>query len=92
MTMGRDDLPPFRHYLLVFDREQQQLLDLIDFGEDSESAVAAYAPKEREYAGNPRIEVVLLGSDSIETLKVTHGNYFGTIPYIGRLPAKTPVR
>ena len=25
---------------------------------------------------NPRVEVVLLGADSIEAIKVTHSNYF----------------
>jgi hypothetical protein len=72
-------LPPFRNYLLAFDRDTRELVEFLDFGHAREEAVAAYAPKEREYAGNPRIEVVLLASDSVETLRITHPNYFGAL-------------
>ena len=39
----------------------------------------AYAEKEHEYWGQPRMEVVLIGSDSLDTIRVTHANYFGPI-------------
>ena len=32
---------------------------------------------EREHGDEPNIEIVLVGSDSIETVHRTHGNYFG---------------
>ena len=63
------------HFLLVFDHQAGQLIDQIPF-EDSEQAVAAYAAKELEYADQSLIEIVLIGSDSIETVKLTHANYF----------------
>lgn len=67
---------PIQHFLLVFDHDAGRLIESISFGEDGESAVSAYAAKEREYEGRPRIEIVLIGSDSLETVKLTHANYF----------------
>jgi len=70
---------PIQHFLLVFDQSKGELIEQIQFGSDGERAVAAYDEKEQEYYGRERIEVVLVGSDSIETIKVTHANYFGGI-------------
>lgn len=67
-----------QHYLLVFDHEQSQLIQIEEFGQDSDAAIVAYAEREAQYADRKRIEVVLLGSDSLETVKVTHANYFGS--------------
>jgi hypothetical protein len=63
------------HYLLVFDHTQGKLVHLEEF-RDAEDAVAAYSAKEREYANAAGLEIVLVGSDSIETVKLTHANYF----------------
>ena len=69
-----------KHFLLVFDHEAGHLVEEYDFGTDSDAAVAAYAAKEAEYQGRSRIEIVLIGSDSFETVKLTHANYFdGTV-------------
>lgn len=69
-----------QHFLLIFDHEQGSLLETVDFGEDSDAAVAAYAESERKYQDAPRYEIVLIGSDSFETVKLTHANYFdGTV-------------
>jgi hypothetical protein len=35
-----------------------------------------YAKRERENRGNRDLEIVLVGADSLETLKTTHGHYF----------------
>ncbi len=67
---------PIQHFLLVFDHDAGHLIETISFGSDGDRAVAAYAQKEREYGGRPRIEIVLIGSDSLETVKRTHANYF----------------
>ncbi len=67
---------PIQHFLLVFDHDAGHLIETIQFGEDSERAVAAYAAKEKEFEGRRRIEIVLIGSDSLETVKLTHANYF----------------
>lgn len=67
---------PIRHFLLVFDHSADQLIDVQEFGTDSERAVEAYATRERDLEKGSRIEVVLIGSDSLETIMQTHANYF----------------
>lgn len=69
-----------RHFLLVFDHERGRLIDQQEFGDDSEAAVAAYAAKEQEFQGQRMIDIVLVGSDSLGTVRRTHANYFdGTV-------------
>lgn len=46
------------------------------FGADYEAALIAYNKSEQQHQHDPDTEVVLLGSDSIETLKRTHSSYF----------------
>ncbi len=65
-----------QHFLLVFDHDAGQLVEVKLFGADGEKAVAAYAAKEQELADNRSVEIVLIGSDSWETVKLTHANYF----------------
>ena len=69
-----------QHFLLWFDHAQGKLLGLEEFGTDGDLAVAAYAQKEQVFEGHPEIEIVLIGSDSLDTVKLTHANYFdGTV-------------
>lgn len=75
---------PIKHFLLVFDHDKGRLVDRQDFGVDSREALAAYAAKEAEYWEQPRIEVVLVGSDSIETVRRTHANYFEETPGLSK--------
>jgi hypothetical protein len=56
-----------------------RLIDLQEFGSDQDKAVAAYAAKEvelGELGTESDIEIVLIGSASLETVRVTHANYF----------------
>jgi hypothetical protein len=66
-----------QHFLLIFDNELGELIDLQEFGKDTVKATNAYTTVETEYAAQKTIDVVLIGSDSLETIKVTHANYFG---------------
>jgi hypothetical protein len=69
-----------QHFLLVFDHQQGQLIETQRFGVDADAAIAAYAEKEAEYGDQKLVEIVLVGSDSFETVKLTHANYFdGTV-------------
>ena len=69
-----------KHFLLVFDHKSASIQDIQEFGEDTEVAVAAYSETERRYTHDQMIEVVLIGSDSLDTVKRTHANYFdGTV-------------
>lgn len=75
-----------QHFLLVFDHEAGHLIDTVDYGEDGEAAVAAYSAKEKELEAHKLIEIVLIGSDSIDTVKLTHANYFdGSVAVSGYL-------
>lgn len=65
-----------KHFLLVFDHAQDKLLESRDFGSDSAAATAAYTEAEKRFWGDLTKDIVLVGSDSIETVKVTHSNYF----------------
>ena len=66
------------HYLIVFDHGAQRAAEEVrEFG-DSVEAAAAYEAAERRFANRGDIEVVLIGSDSLETIKFTHPNYFCT--------------
>lgn len=65
-----------KHFLLVFDHGSGHLIATEEFGVDADSAIAAYAATEAGYGGRKEIEVVLIGSDSLETVKLTHANYF----------------
>ena len=65
-----------RHFLLVFNHRQGKLVEVVEFGDDSEAAVTAYAAKERELQDDAALEIVLIGSDSYETVQFTHANYF----------------
>lgn len=73
------------HFLLVFDHDRGQLIEQDNFGDNAEEAVAAYTRCEEMYRGRERIEVVLIASDSLETIKDTHANYFdGSIAHRSR--------
>jgi hypothetical protein len=68
------------HFLLVFDHELGRLVEERDFGIDASSALQAYSELERKHQDDRLIEIVLIGSDSIETVRLTHANYFdGTV-------------
>ncbi len=73
-----------QHFLLVFDHNRAQLIELQEFGTDAKAAMAEYARLERDHLDksghSDSIEIVLIGSDSLETVMVTHANYFdGTV-------------
>lgn len=65
-----------QHFLLVFDHSAGHLIHTQEFGEDAERALATYASTEAEYGDRKDVEVVLIGSDSFDTVKRTHANYF----------------
>ncbi len=63
-------------FLLVFDHSKNEQLVCEDFGSDVESATKAYSAMEARYRKSSVVDVVLVGSDSIETVQATHSNYF----------------
>lgn len=67
---------PLRHYLLIYDLNAGLLVEQLDLGEDGEAAAAEYSRREAEYRGQDGFEIVLVGADSIETIRETHAHYF----------------
>ncbi len=65
-----------QHFLLVFDHEQGKLIETEEFGQDAGAALAEYAAKEAQYCDRKLVEIVLVGSDSLRTVQLTHANYF----------------
>lgn len=55
-------------------------MELREFGTDTERALDAYEETEKLYRDQPNIDIVLLGSDSLESMRKTHGNYFDDEP------------
>ena len=66
---------PILHYLFVFDHKTMDR-EIVEFGQDIEAALASYAQKEEEVKDDRSIEVVLVGSDSVESVRMTHSKYF----------------
>lgn len=65
-----------RHFLIVFDHRGGHLKREIEEFDDTRLATDAYQAVEREFSEDEMIEVVLIGSDSLETVRRTHANYF----------------
>lgn len=65
-----------KHFLLVYDRDEDVQLSAEEF-DDGAEAVAAYTAIERKIRkGTRRIEAVLVGGESLEAVKVTHSTWF----------------
>jgi tRNA nucleotidyltransferase (CCA-adding enzyme) len=74
-------------FLITFDHDARKQISLEEF-RNTAQALEAYSEREEQYRDNPRVEVVLLGAESIDAIKVTHSNYFeDTADAIGSLLA-----
>jgi hypothetical protein len=67
------------HFLLVYDRNSQRLVLDKAFSNSAE-AVQAYEEMEEKHRDDKGVEIVLVGADSIESVMLTHGNYFDAVP------------
>lgn len=80
-------MSPMCHFLLVYDHSEQKLALTQEFS-DATAATKAYADAEAEARTSEQkhLEIVLVGADSIETIRQTHASYFeGTVtksPYL----------
>lgn len=68
------------HFLLIYNVQLQRLAEPPrEFGENAELATRCYGEVEREYRDrrdSAHFEIVLIGADSIETIRKTHAHYF----------------
>lgn len=74
------------HFLLTYSLTKGHLVDVKEF-RNGAAASRAYVDAERKNVGNDNVEIVLVGADSLEALKTTHGHYFdegaeSTSPYL----------
>jgi hypothetical protein len=67
---------PLHHFLLIYDLKRGRLAEQLDLGDDGEAAAAEYSRYEAEYRDREGFEIVLVGADSIETIRQTHAHYF----------------
>jgi hypothetical protein len=71
--MNTDEM---RHFLVIYDvRAGKATVREFD---DYTEALAAYASIEKENLGSADFDIVLLGADSLQTIKRTHSSYFET--------------
>lgn len=63
------------YYLLVYEPATSKL-QVDDLGSDETAAAMEYTKREHLYRDRPDVEVVLVGADSLETIKKTHSHYF----------------
>lgn len=76
-----------KHFLLIYDHKAQTLRDKREFGvgeAEADAATAAYQAAEREYRTDPDIEIVLIGADSLDTVRRTHGHYLSSEDRLAR--------
>ncbi len=66
-----------KHFLIVYDIPSSRA-DVRPYGTDYDGALEAYEQAEQDARDHPNLEVVLLGADSLETIKRTHSSYFQT--------------
>lgn len=69
---------PTNYFILVYDMTTRHVDVHDDFGHDMDRATERYGQLEDELGPSERYEIVLVGADSIETIKRTHAPYFST--------------
>jgi hypothetical protein len=69
------DRQPEQYFILLYHIPERQV-QIMEFGRDLDAAVAAYSEQERIHRSEEAIEVVMVGADSIDTIKRTHSHYF----------------
>lgn len=69
---------PILCFILIYNRADRELI-VREFGEDQDAATIAYSTYEDLYRDEDR-EVLLVGADSLETIRATHSQYFFSTP------------
>lgn len=71
-----DDTDSMNQFLLIYDRNAGILAEVKEFGTNIEKATIEYRAAELCYHDSPGMDVVLIGSDSLDAVKKTHSTYF----------------
>jgi hypothetical protein len=69
-----------KHFLILYDVRERGVIEPVrEFARDDESAaVEAYQREEDRHRGSDRVQVLLISSDSLDTVKHTHRNFFSS--------------
>jgi hypothetical protein len=78
-------MPELLQFLIVFDHNHGALHQDVASFQDPATALQAYSEAELQFADDEHIEVVLIGSDSLDTVRRTHANYFDGTAGLERL-------
>jgi hypothetical protein len=71
-------MAPIRQFLILYDRRRGELVvDPPQVFDNEDDALEAYRRAEEDGRSDPNVEVVLVGADSLDTVRQTHSNYFG---------------
>jgi len=65
-----------RHFLVARD-VRRGLTTVDEFGLNYDAALEAYQEAEKQVGWSNDLDIVLLGADSLDTIKCTHSSYFG---------------
>jgi hypothetical protein len=69
-----------KYFLLVYDRRRSKIVERHEYPLGRrDDALAARSALVRQHRENLDLEIVLLGANSFDDLKKTHGRYFKTI-------------
>lgn len=66
---------PTSYFLLIYHLDTREVL-VEEFGADERAAADAYTAREHEHRDEPTVEVVMVGADSLDTVRKTHSHYF----------------
>lgn len=69
-------MKPTQWFLFIYDRRADRLHELIEYGTNQSEALRAYSATELQYLHEPWMDIVLIGAESLDTIKVTHSTYF----------------
>jgi len=64
-----------KHFLVIYDPTTRKTT-VKSFGTDYDAAQAAYGEAEQTHGLGTTLDIVLLGADSLETIRQTHSSYF----------------
>lgn len=72
-----------QHFLITRDPDAGRTT-VVEFGNNYDAALRAYSEAERENGLDPRVNTVLISSDSLATIEQTHSSYFGSAEILFR--------
>jgi predicted Zn-dependent protease with MMP-like domain len=80
-----EEVAAMQQFLLIPDHKKRKVLSAQQFDtSETEDAITVYQEAEIENLNNRNWEIVLIGADSIDVIRKTHGHYFGSSDTISK--------